>query len=121
MITIDGISYDINVVSCKRLAVVLDKSAERTADGKLHRQTIGTYYNYKMQFAYGTDTSIYNALYIKLTEPVEFHTIVIPGGYTFSAYIASVEDDMVRVDDTNTSYYRNLSASFIAKQPARTP
>lgn len=121
MITIDGISYDVNIVSCKRSADVLDKSAERTADGKLHRQVLGVYYNYKLQFAYGANTSVYNALFAKLTEPVEFHTVIIPGGYTFSAYIASVNDDMVQVDDSGTAYYRNLSASFIAEQPALTP
>lgn len=121
MITIDGTPYDVNIVSCRRSADVLDKSAERTADGKLHRQVLGVYYNYKMQFAYGADTSVYNALFTKLTEPVEFHTIIIPGGYTFSAYIASVSDDMARVDETNTAYYRNLSASFIAEQPALVP
>ena len=121
MITIDGTSYDINIVSCKRSADVLDKSAERTADGKLHRQVLGVYFNYKMQFAFGADPAVYNALFTKLTEPVEFHTIVIPGGYTFSAYIASVSDDMARVDETNTAYYRNLSASFIAEQPALVP
>jgi hypothetical protein len=98
---------------------VLDKSAERTADGKLHRQILGVYYNYKIEFAYGADPSVYNALYTKLTEKKEFHTVVIPGGYTYSAYIASVEDEMARVDDnTGVVYYRGLSASFIAEDPA---
>ena len=121
MITIDGTEYDINIVSCKRTADVLDKYAERTADGILHREIIGVYYNYKIQFAFGADTSVYNALFAKLTEAVEFHTIIIPGGYTFSAYIASVGDEMARVDDTNTAFYRNLVASFIAQEPAVTP
>jgi hypothetical protein len=120
MITIDSTQYDIDIISCKRTADVLDKSAERTADGKLHRQIIGVYYNFKIQFAFGADTSVYNALFTKLSEPKEFHTIIIPGGYTFSAYIASVSDDMARIEG-DTVYYRNLSASFIAEEPALTP
>jgi hypothetical protein len=121
MITIDGIVYNVNVRSCKRTADVLDKSAERTADGRLHREILGVYFNYKLQFAYGADPTAYNALFTKLTEPVEFHTVIIPGGYTFSAYIASVSDDMVRVDNNGVAYYRDLSASFIAELPALIP
>lgn len=119
MIVIDTISYDVPVLSCKRTADVLDKMAERTADGVLHREIIGVYYNYKLVFDRGATTATYNALFTKLSEAVAFHTVVIPGGYTFTAYIAGVSDDLVKIKD-GVSYYRNLSASFIAQAPALT-
>lgn len=119
MITIDSISYEVPVVSCKRTADVLDKSAERTVDGVLHREIIGVYYNYQLQFGYGASVATYNALFTKLSEAVDFHTVIIPGGYTFQAYIAGVSDDLFKVKN-EISYYRNLSASFIAQAPAIT-
>ena len=40
-IKIDGISYDVPLVSIKRTAEFLDKYAERTEDGDLKRELIG--------------------------------------------------------------------------------
>lgn len=119
-IIIDGITYNVGVTSCKRTADVLDKYAERTADGILHREIIGVYFNYKLQFAQSASSSDYDALFTKLTEAVEFHTVVIPDGYSFRAYITGVSDDLVKVSGS-TNYYRDLSANFIAKAPAVTP
>lgn len=40
-ISIDGVEYMIPFVSIKREAPFLDKTAERTEDGELHRELIG--------------------------------------------------------------------------------
>ena len=50
MIIIDGTSYDIPVIGISRKAEFLDKFAERTEDGVLHRELIGVYYNYQLKF-----------------------------------------------------------------------
>ena len=44
-IIVDGTYFDLPMVSLKRSADFLDKYAERTEDGVLHRELIGVYYN----------------------------------------------------------------------------
>ena len=120
-ITIDGVTYNVPVRSIKRTADFLDKFAERTVDGKLHRELIGVYFNYKLQFGQAGMTD-YAALWQKLTEPVEFHTIIIPdedGDLTFTAYFSNVSDELVKVKGSGR-YWKNLTANFIAREPART-
>jgi hypothetical protein len=119
-ITIDGTSYNVPVKVMKRKAEFLYKYAERTADGKLHSELIGVYFNYQLTF--GTAAmSDYASLWAKLTEPTEFHTIVIPdedGDHTFEAYFSNVTDEFKKVDDTNR-WMKDLTVNFIAQEPAR--
>jgi hypothetical protein len=122
MITIDGTSYNIPVISIKRKADFLDKYAWRTLDGVLHRELIGVYFNYQLQLGRTNDLSVYSALWDKLTEPVEFHTVTVPGiggtTYTFTAYFSSVGDEMLKLKD-NIGYWKSLTVHFIGKSPAR--
>lgn len=121
MITIDGVVYNVPVISLKRSADFLDKFAERTIDGKLHRELIGVYYNYQIQFGRAPTIAAYNALWDKLTEPEEFHTVIVPdeeGTRTFSAYFSNIKDEMVRWSDDG-NYFKRLTVNFIARQPAR--
>jgi hypothetical protein len=120
---IDGITYDIPVISIKRTADFLDKYAERTEDGILHRELIGVYFNYQLQLGSTTDTTEYAALWAKLTEAEEFHTVTVPdesGDDTFTAYFASVGDEM-RKKRAAANYWKNLTVHFIAQEPAKTP
>lgn len=123
MITIDGITYNIPVVSLERTADFLDKSAERTEDGILHRELIGVYFNYKLEFGRPTtlaQVTEYAALWNKLTETTEFHTVTVPdesGDYTFTAYFANVSDKLVRSKD-GINFWKNLTVNFIAQSPA---
>src|SRR5512142_2537375 len=98
MIIIDGVTYDVPVASVKRTADFLDKYAERTEDGVLHRELIGVYFNYQLQFgSNGVSPTEYAALWNKLTEATEFHTVTVPdesGDYTFTAYFANVSDEL---------------------------
>lgn len=124
-IKIDGVHFDIPMVSLKRNADFLDKYAERTEDGELHRELIGVYYNYTLTVgdsdAFG-DTD-YDAFWDKMTEPVEFHEISIPtkdGYYTFTGYISSVSDEYEKILD-DESIFTGFTCKFTAKSPARTP
>lgn len=121
MIIIDGIAFKVPVQSIRRTADFLDKYAERTEDGVLHRELIGVYFNYKLQFGATTDVEEYNRLWKKLTEPKEFHTVTVPdegGEYTFTAYFSGVGDDMLR-QYGNKNYWQNLTVNFTAREPAR--
>ena len=123
MITIDGTPYSVPVVSVTRTADFLDKYAERTEDGVLHRELIGVYFNYKLKLGETKNMGAYQALWDALTEPTEFHTVVLPdesGDYTFTAYFANVSDEL-RLIEGSINYWHNLTVNFVAQSPARTP
>lgn len=121
MIQIDGVRYNVPVLSIRRDAELLDRMAERTEDGVLTRQVIGTYYNYSITWGSITNDAEYLALYHVLTSPTPFHLIVVPGSggdYEFTAYISGVSDEVKKVKG-GQAYWHKLSAKFIAKEPAR--
>ncbi len=122
-IIIDSVTYDIPVMSIIRRADFLDKYAERTEDGVLHRELIGVYFNYQIKFGQSLDTAEYAALWLKLTEPEEFHTVTVPdedGSYTFTAYFSNVGDEL-RKQKGASNFWKSLTVNFTAQSPARTP
>ena len=119
MIVIDGTTFDIPVLEVTRKADFLDKFAERTNDGILHRELIGVYFNYTIKFGQTLDTQEYAELWAKLTEVVEYHEVTVPdesGDYTFTAYFAGV-GDAIRKDSGSTHYWKGLTVNFIAQAP----
>lgn len=121
MVKIDGITYNVPVVSIKRKADFLDKYADRNEQGDLLRELIGVYFNYQLQLGSTTDTAEYARLWDKLTEPVEFHTVTVPdesGDYTFMAYFSNVGDEVRKIQNAK-NYWNKLTVNFIAKSPAR--
>lgn len=124
-ISIDGISYDVNIKVVNRKADALYKYAERTQDGELHSEMIGQYYNYDVECGMSShNVEDYAALWDKLTEATEFHTITsmpgAPSGYgSFTCYFANVRDELKRYQKNGVDYFRNLSFSIIVKSPSR--
>lgn len=121
MIIIDGTIYNIGVKSMKRTGEFLDKYATRNEAGTLMRKLIGVYFNYEIEFSPTNNLSEYSALWDKLTEPTEFHTVKLPsdsGYYTFTAYFSGVSDEFRKIS-SGQSYSQSLKAQFIAKSPAR--
>ncbi len=120
MIAIDGKPYNIPIVSIDMAADMLDKYAERTNDGVLHRELIGVYYNFKITFGPGYDNPTeYAALWRALAEPKEFHEVTLwdeAGPYTQEGYFASTNQKLTKVK-SDKPYWRELSTTFIAKQP----
>lgn len=122
-ISIDGIYFDVPLVSIKRKADFLDKYAERTEDGDLKRELIGVYYNYQITFGVINDDVTYDALYDKLTEPVEYHDFIIPttgGVFQFRGYISGISDQIQKIKST-TAKFTGLQCKFTAKKPFRVP
>lgn len=123
-IYIDGMYFDVPLVSVKREAKVLDKYAEREEDtGDLLRELIGVYLNYTMNFGTIDDDDLYESLFDKLTEPVAFHDVTLPStkkSYTFKCYVSSVSDEMEKILD-DTVKFKGLTCKYIAKAPWRTP
>lgn len=124
-IVIDSITYDVPIETLSRKADLLYKFAERTEDGILHSELIGVYYNYDLKAGMSSNNIVdYAALWAKLTEPVESHTIIMPDetadGLTFDCYFANIRDEVAKLR-TEQSYFRNLTFSIIAISPARVP
>lgn len=122
-IQIDGITYDIPLVSVKRTADFLDKYAERSEDGDMQRELIGVYFNYQMSFGTIDDDNLYDALWEVLTRPVEYHDFELPttrGRYAFRGYVSGVSDEIEKIM-SDTAKFKGLQCKFIAKKPSRRP
>lgn len=120
-IKIDGVSYQVAITSLKRKADILDKYAERTEDGHLHREVIGTYHNYTLAIGIVNDLDLYNTLFDVLSEPVESHMVELPHDHVlFEGYFSSVQDEIDRINDRGTRY-KGLTCNLIATKPRRTP
>lgn len=122
MLKIDGEWYDVPVLSLSRKADFLDKYANRSEDGVLHRELIGVYFNYKLKLGGTASSKEYGRLWDKLTEPEEFHRVTVPdndGEYSFAAYFTDVKDNLVREYGGNY-YWDGLTVAFTARSPSRT-
>jgi len=118
-IVIDSVTYDVPIISISRKADTIYKYAERVESGDLKSEVLGVFYNYDLTMGMSSNNIVdYAALWVKLTEPTESHTVTILGD-TYSAYFAGVKDEVSK--DKGTPYFRNLSFAVIAISPARTP
>lgn len=119
MIIIDNTEYDIPIVSLEGQADMLDKYAERTPDGVLHRELIGVYDNYEIEFASAySNPQGYSDLWFKLTEPVPWHTVRFPtilGERDIVGYFANTRHKASKQKGT-TTYWKGLVTSFVSRQ-----
>ena len=119
-IRIDSTDYLVDIVSIDMAADMLDKYAERTNDGVLHRELIGVYYNFGITFASGyQNPTEYANLWRKLTEAVEFHEVTLwdeDGEYTQWGYFAETKHSISKLKN-GMPYWKSLSTSFIAREP----
>ncbi len=125
MIVIDGTTYNVPIIALDETCEFLDKYAERTEDGKLHRELIGCYKNQKIQFGAPVspaDVLEMANLWLKLTEPVEFHTVTVPDTdgitFTFTAYFSSVSRSLRKWTNAKT-FWKTMTVHFIAQSPFR--
>ena len=126
-ITIDGTTYNVPVVAIDETCDFLDKYAERTEDGVLHRELIGTYHNQSITFGVpqtAAEIAEYYSLWEALTEATEFHTVTVPDAsgidFTFTAYFSNVARKLRKWDGTTTNW-RDMTVRFIAQSPKATP
>jgi hypothetical protein len=118
---IDGITYQVPIIELKRKADILDKYAYRSEDGILHREVIGTYYNYSMKIGTVNDPVLYERLFSVLSAPVAYHTVELPNDHVaFKGYFSSISDEVSRVRSDGTKY-KELSCNLTARAPRRRP
>lgn len=118
MITIDDTDYDVPITAISGQADMLDKYAERTPDGVLHRELIGVYDNYEIQFGPSiSNPQAYSDLWFKLTEPTPWHTVKFPtifGDREIVGYFANTSHKVIKIKN-GVTYWKNLSTSFVSR------
>lgn len=121
MFTIDNITFDALVISCKRSFEVSDsESSGRTQDWVMHRDPVGTFYNYSISIDC-RDRAKYDQLYELLSAPSASHTFTFPYGQTtisFRGYVTKGSDELIRVRN-GVKQWKELSFNCIAMAPYR--
>jgi hypothetical protein len=116
---IDGVEYQVPIVDLQRKGDILDLTANRTEDGVLHRDVIGTYYNYTLNIGRVRDQSVNEALWWALTAPVASHQVQLPyQPEPFEGYFGSCKDNITLID-ANGQKTKGLSFNLIATRPSR--
>lgn len=122
VIVIDNKAYAVRITELKRTADILDKYAERDEKGELHREVIGTYYNYQLKIGVKMgERELYNELFDVLSAPVDCHDVELPHDHVkFKGYFSSISDNIKLVDDDGFDC-NGLSCKLTAMKPRRTP
>jgi len=119
ILTIDGTTYPVNIVSLTETSDFQDKYSEQTENFDLKRELGGIFFNYELQLGEIQNQTTALALYEKLHEFTEFHTVTLPhndGLQTFQAYITGVGRPLKsRINETNK--WGGYTITFTAKSP----
>lgn len=119
---IDGVEYPVAILPMDRKGDILDLTANRTEDGVLHREVIGTYYNYSLKIIAPNDPELYETIWWKLTEPVASHMVQLPyQPSAFEGYFGSCKDNVKFIDSSGKLIGTGISCNLIASRPSRTP
>ena len=125
-IIIDSVSFDVPIIELSESCDFLDKFAQRTADGVLHRELIGTYHNQQLRIGRpmtASEKTAYPLFWAKLTEAIEFHTVTVPDSdgvpFTFTAYFSSVKRQLRKWKPLTTDW-TEITVNFIAQSPKAT-
>ena len=121
---IDGITYNIPLISIKRNLDFLEKYAERSEDGDIKIETIGLYKNYTISIGLIEDAELYDQLIEHITDcENRFHHVTLPDAskqFDFYGYFSSIKDEVEKVLE-NGAQYKGLSWRMTSKKPYKTP
>lgn len=121
--TVDGVGFNVSVTKLERTSKLLDTDRSgRLKSGTVHREIIGTYYNYTMELEQAlNNVDEYDQLYYALTAPVNSHPLVVPYGQStlsFQAYVTKVNDNLT-FSDGRLRRWGGMEVDFTAMSPAR--
>ena len=125
--TIDGVNLRLWVKSLKRTFAVTDtENSARVQSYRMHRDIIGTFYNYTLEIdAERSNPADYDTFYEIISSPTESHNMVFPYGQetlSFEAYVTSGEDSLrinLKAQDGHKNHWSGLSITFTAMEPQR--
>ena len=121
---IDGVKYNIPLISIKRSLDFLEKYADRSEAGIVLIETIGLYKNYEISIGTIDDVELYDKLVEHITDcENRFHSVVLPDAsknFDFYGYFSSIKDEVEKVLDSG-AMYKGLSWKMISERPTKTP
>ena len=127
--TIDGLNLRLWVTELKRSFAVTDtENSGRVQSYRMHRDIIGTFYNYTLKSdPERSNPADYDTFYEIISSPTESHELEFPYGQetlSFSAYVTSGEDGLrinQKAPDGQKNRWSGLSVTFTAMEPQRRP
>ena len=125
-ITVDAVTYRVLVEydTLKRSFELMEGKNSGTAiSGRSIRDIIGTTYEYSMTVRADPDyPEDYDSFFYKISEPVDYHSVVMPFGQTtitFDAKILSGKD-VYKGFYANYKRWDEMEVKFVPMQPQRT-
>lgn len=122
----DGKEYQLEVGELERSFAVTDtEQSGRTSDYSMHRDIIGTFYNYTMKiYPDISNLDSYDEFYDAITDPnYESHEMTFPYNQetlTFRAYVSQGKDKLMGRKGRNIWALKDgLSLTFTAVEPQR--
>lgn len=117
----DGVAYNVNVLSLRRLFEVKDATASRIVQsGNIHRDLAGTYYNYTIVVSERNgDRAALDAFWDAVSKPVASHTCVFPYNQTTvtqQMYVKTGTQDIVRLYEDGAEWDK-ITVQYFAKAP----
>lgn len=118
IIKIDGISFDLNILSLQEEDTFVDKYAERTESFDLEREIMGLFINYRAKLGNIQDKVQAQRFINKIREVVPYHEVEMPFDDTtlkFKAYITGITRNLLSTVGGNR--WGGYEVRFIAKAP----
>lgn len=121
----DGVAYNVNVLSMRRLFEVKDATASRIVQsGDVYRDLAGTYYNYTLVVSERNgDRESLDAFWDAISKPVASHVCVFPynqSTITQEMYIKTGSQDIVRLYE-GSAEWNKITVQYFAKVPKVKP
>ena len=118
---IDGVSYNVQVMSLTRSFEVKDAiRASETQGGSIYRNPVGTYYSYSMTVREKDgDRESFDAFWEAISRPVASHVCVFPYNQTMLTqrmYITSGSQPIGRLYEGGAQW-QDITVQFIAQAP----
>lgn len=122
---LDGRTYNVHVMSLKRLFEVKDAiTPSTTLSGEIYRDVIGTYYNYTMTVrAKAGDREALDSFWDAISQPAASHVCVFPYNQTVitqKMYIKSGSQDILRLHEDGAEW-ADITIQFTAQAPKVLP
>ena len=122
MIKIDNETFDVGLVKITRKSSISKESLGTTLDGRKHYNINGTYYDYDVTFnTRAMNVVDYDRLYELITEPVEYHTVILPYGQSTITFIAHTKasTDSIIFNYTGKRKWGGFTVTFESLEPQR--
>ena len=118
---IDGVSYNVQVMSLTRSFAVKDAiRASETQGGSIYRNPVGTYFSYSMTVREKDgDSASFDAFWEAISKPVASHVCVFPYNQTMLTqrmYITSGLQPIGRLYEDGAQW-QDITVQFIAQAP----